>query len=171
MIDNILYVFEWLKTNQSNLFGGKIDLNRIGLIGHSFGSNSLLFWINRTLDSFYKDSRSALLFREDQKNVKECLILMDPNRFSYGLNNRYPSFFLFAEEREGYQKTTGCYDEMMRAGHKVHYYKGSTHISFMDHGYIESDERYFNGTFEKRAAFFDEVRRDVREFLKQYLYD
>ena len=32
VIDNILYVFEWLKLTQSTLFAGKIDLKRIGLI-------------------------------------------------------------------------------------------------------------------------------------------
>jgi len=36
-----------------------------------------------------------------------------------------------------YQKKTGAYDEMIKIGHKVRYYKGSKHISFMDHGYID----------------------------------
>ena len=73
VIDNILYVFEWLKTTQATLFHGKIDLKRVGLIGHSLGGNSLLLLLNRTLDAFQKDTRSALLPRGDQKDVKECL--------------------------------------------------------------------------------------------------
>lgn len=173
VIDNILYVFEWLKTTQATLFKGKINLKRVGLIGHSLGGNSLLLWLNRTLDSFQKDTRSALLPRVDQKDVKECLVLMETTRFSFPLNSRYPLFFLLAEEREAYQKETGCYEQMVRAGHKVCYYKGSTHISFMDHAYvnpkqhIDLKEEYFNGTLEERKSFFESVRKDVRFFLKE----
>lgn len=171
VIDNILYVFEWLKKNEANLFVRKIDLKKVGLIGHSLGGNSLLLWSNRTLDSFQKDTRSALLPREDQKDVKECLILMETTRFSFPLNSRYPLFFLLAEERQAYQKETGCYEQMTGAGHKVSYYKGSTHISFMDHAYVNPQrhvdlpEEYFNGTLEERKAFFETVRKDVRNFL------
>lgn len=175
VIDNILYVFEWLKLTQPTLFAGKIDLKRIGLIGHSLGGNSLLLWANRTLNSFYKDTRPALLSRIDQKGVKECLILMETTRFSYPLNSRYPLFFLLSEERESYHKETGCCDEIVRSGHQVRYYKGSTHISFMDHGYISAptlidpNEPYFSGTIEERKVFFDEIRKDIREFLKKHL--
>ena len=173
VIDNILYVFEWLKTTQETLFQGRINLKRIGLIGHSLGGNSLLLWSNRTLDSFQKDTRSALFGRVDQKDVKECLVLMETTRFSFPLNSRYPLFFLLAEEREAYQKETGCYEQIVRAGHKVRYYKGSTHISFMDHAYVnpkqhmDLKEEYFNGTLEERKAFFETIRKDVRVFLKE----
>ena len=173
VIDNILYVFEWLKRTEADLFNGKIDLKKVGLIGHSLGGNSLLLWLNRTLDSFQKDNRSALLPRADQKDVKECLILMETTRFSFPLNSRYPLFFLLAEEREAYQRETGCYEQMTRAGHTVSYYKGSTHISFMDHAYVNPQrhvdlpEEYFNGTLEERKAFFEAVRQDVRNFLKE----
>jgi len=173
VIDNILYVFEWLKRTEADLFNGKIDLKKVGLIGHSLGGNSLLLWLNRTLDSFQKDNRSALLARADQKDVKECLILMETTRFSFPLNSRYPLFFLLAEEREAYQRETGCYEQMTRAGHTVSYYKGSTHISFMDHAYVNPQrhvdlpEEYFNGTLEERKAFFEAVRQDVRNFLKE----
>lgn len=136
VIDNILYVFEWLKTTQATLFNDRINLKRVGLIGHSLGGNLLLLLLNRTLDSFQKDTRSALLPRIDQKDVKECLVLMEATRFSFPLNSRFPLFFLLAEEREAYQKETGSYEQMARAGHKVCYYKGSTHISFMDHAYV-----------------------------------
>ena len=175
VIDNILYVFEWLKQQHRILFNERINLKRIGFIGHSFGGNSLLFWINRTLDVFQQDPRTALLVREDQNDVEECLILMETTRYSFPFNSRYPLFFLFAEERESYQKATGCYEQMIRAGHEVRYYKGSTHISFMDHGYISPpiptylDEPYFKGTTEERRMFFDELRRDTRKFLKQHL--
>lgn len=173
VIDNILYVFEWLKTTQTTLFNGKINLKRVGLIGHSLGGNSLLLWSNRTLDSFQKDTRSALLSRVDQKDVKECLVLIETTRFSFPLSSHYPLFFLLAEEREVYQKETGCCGQVVRAGHKVRYYKGSTHISFMDHAYVnpkqhvDVKEPYFNGTLEERKAFFESVRKDVRLFLEE----
>jgi len=173
VIDNILYVFEWLKAIQGTLFEGKTDLKRVGLIGHSLGGNSLALLLNRTLDAFQKDTRSALLSRPDQQGVKECLILMETTRFSNPFNSRYPLFFLLAEEREAYQKETGCYEQMIRAGHEVCYYKGSTHISFMDHGYvnpqkhIDLSEEYFNGSLEERKAFFENVRQDIRDFLKE----
>lgn len=175
IIDNILYVFEWLKSTQNTLFEGKINLKKIGLVGHSLGANSLLLLANRTFDIFQKDTRPALFPRADQENVKECLVLMDSTRFSYPLHNRYPIFFLLSEEREAYQKETGCYDQMIQSGHKVHYYKGSTHISFMDHGYISPSEPinlkepYFKGDLEQRLIFFDQVRKDVLDFLKEHI--
>lgn len=175
VVDNLLYVFEWLKTTQHTLFQEKINLKRIGLVGHSLGANSLLLWVNRTLDTLNQDIRPALLSREDQHGVKECLILMEPTRFSFPMNSRYPLFFLFAEEREDYQKKTGCCNQMIESGHQVNYYKGSTHISFMDHGYIcpprlfNPHEYYFKGTLEERIAFFDKVRKDIRTFLKKHL--
>ena len=175
VIDNILFAFEWLKPTQATLFGGKLDLKRVGFIGHSLGGNSLLLWANRTLDSFHKDNRTALLYREDQKDVRECLILMETTRFSFSLNTRFPMFFLLAEEREEYQQKTGGKSQMLEAGHKVCYYKGSTHVSFMDHGYINPatlvnpNEPYFNGTLEERTAFFNQIRKDIRDFLKTHI--
>lgn len=175
IIDNLLYTFEWLKTTQYDLFQNKIDLKRIGLIGHSLGANSLLLWINRTLDTFNQDSRRAIFSREDQTDVKECFILMEPTRFSFALNNRYPLFFLLAEEREEYQKRTGCCNQIIQSGHRLNYYKGSTHISFMDHGYIcpprlfKANELYFHGTLEERIKFFDQLRSDIRAFLNENL--
>jgi hypothetical protein len=48
------------------------------------------------------------------------------------------------------------------------------HISFMDHGYVDPvnpfdpEEHYFNGTLEERKAFFNQIRKDIREFLKEH---
>lgn len=171
IIDNILYVFEWLKLQQKTLFNEKINLKRVGFIGHSLGANSLLLWINRNLNAFQKNKYSALLFREDQKDVKECLVLIENTKFSPPFSNNYPLFFLLAEEREFYQKETGYYEQMILAGHNVCYYKGSTHISFMDHGYIcppipsGINEPYFNGTIAERMTFFNKLRRDILTFL------
>lgn len=57
VIDNLLYVFEWLKSKGDTLFAGKINLKRVGLIGHSLGGNSLLLLANRTFEPFQRDTR------------------------------------------------------------------------------------------------------------------
>ena len=42
----------------------------------------------------------------------------------------------------------------------------------MDHGYVDPknplnpNEHYFHGTLEERKAFFDQLRLDIRNFLK-----
>lgn len=172
IIDNILFAFEWLKVNQKTKFQDKIDIKRVGLIGHSLGANSLALWVNRTPNTFFKDKRAALFHRMDQQDVKECVVLMEATRFSFPFNNRFPLFFLLAEDRERYHKETGCYEQMAQAGHKVEYYAGSTHISFMDHGVVCSQnvthkESYFNGSLDERKRFFTSVRQDVRDFLNK----
>lgn len=173
IIDNNLYVFEWLKDNQKTLFNNNIDLNRIGLIGHSMGGNSLLLFANRASNTFKKKESKTLLPHDKQTDVKEAIIVLDTGGFPYPHHNQYPLFLLLSEEREDYQKKSGSYDEMIKIGHKVQYYKGSIHISFMDHGYVNPtnpvnpNEQYFNGTLEERKAFFDQMRQDIRDFLKK----
>ena len=82
--------------------------------------------------------------------------------------------FLLAEERESYQKEAGFHEQMIHAGHKMCYYKGSTHISFMDHGYINpldvnAKSSYFNGDLAERKIFFDQLRKDILAFLNENL--
>lgn len=171
VIDNILYVFEWLQENQTTLFNDKLDLRKIGLIGHSMGGNSLLLFTNRASNIFKKKKNETLLPHKDTKDVKEAILVLDTGGFPYPSHNQYPLFLLLSEEREDYQKKSGAYNDIIKIGHKVRYYKGSKHISFMDHGYIDpqnpldSNEHYFNGTLEERKAFFDNIRKDIREFL------
>ena len=98
---------------------------------------------------------------------------MRQSRVSYPSTNQFPILFLLSAEREAFQKESGMYDEMIRIGHNVKYYKGSKHISFMDHGYINppnpvnADEPYFNGTRFEIDAFWQKLRCDMREFLQQ----
>lgn len=173
VIDNILYVFEWLKCNQKAVFNNNIDLNRIGLMGHSMGGNSLLLFANRASSIFKKKERNTLLPHENKADVKEAIIVLDTGGFPYPNHNQYPLFLLLSQEREDYQRKSGAYDEMIKVGHKVRYYKGSKHISFMDHGYVNPinplnpHEPYFDGTLEERKAFFDQMRQDIRNFLKE----
>lgn len=152
VVKNVLFVFEWLKECP---FKDKIDLKRVGLIGHSMGANALLL-----LNSAHQ---TELLPREDQTGVKECLILMETTRFPDSLESHCSLFFLMAETRESNE-------EIKRLGHQVRYYKGATHLSFMDHGYINPPKNlYFNGTAEEQKAFFDEVRKDIRIFTQREL--
>ena len=173
VIDNLLYVFEWLKENQQSLFKDNIDTNKIGLIGHSMGGNSLLLFANRASSTFKKKLSQNLLPHNDEHGVKEAIIVLDTGGFPYPSNHQYPLFLLLSEEREAYQKQSGVYDDMIKIGHKVKYYQGSKHISFMDHGYVDPEnpidpkEHYFNGTVEQRKAFFDEIRKNIRQFLQE----
>ncbi|MGE0670872.1 MAG: alpha/beta hydrolase family protein [Parachlamydiales bacterium] len=171
VIDNILYVFQWLQDNQTTLFNDALDLKKVGLIGHSMGGNALLLLASRASCVFKEKQKNTLLPHVDSEGVKEALIVMDTGGFPYPAHDQYPLFLLLSEEREDYQKKSGAHEEIVQIGHQVKYYKGSKHISFMDHGYIDPpnpvnpEERYFNGTLEERKLFFDQVRKDIREFL------
>jgi len=171
VIDNILYVFQWLQDNQTTLFNDALDLKKAGLIGHSMGGNALLLLASRASSAFKEKQKSTLLPHVDAAGVKEALIVMDTGGFPYPAHGQYPLFLLLSEEREDYQKKSGANEEMVQIGHQVKYYKGSKHISFMDHGYIDPpnpvnpEEHYFNGSLEDRKAFFHLMRKDIREFL------
>ena len=108
VIDNILYVFEWLKENQTSLFKDNIDLNKVGLMGHSMGGNSLLLFANRAANILKKKQSTALLPHTDNQGVKEAIIVLDPGGFPFPSTHQYPLFLLFAEEKEGYQKKSGA---------------------------------------------------------------
>jgi predicted dienelactone hydrolase len=174
VIDNILYVFEWLKQKQSDLFDDKLCLSKIGLIGHSLGGNALQFFASRSASSFKKKECQTLLPHDGvNTEIKECIIVLDAGGVSYPSSNQFPFFFQLSGERESYQKESGMYDDMVSIGHKMKYYPGSKHISFMDHGYINApnplDERenYFNGTRAEIDIFWKTLRQDIRDFLKQ----
>lgn len=173
IIDNNLFVFEWLKDNQATLFNGRLDLQRVGFVGHSMGGNALLLLSHRASSSLKKRC-DTLLSRKERTAVKEAIIVLDPGGFPFPSHSQYPLFLLLSEEREADQKKSGAYDEMIRLGHKVRYYKGSKHISFMDHGYVNpknpfnAGEHYFNGSFKYRRAFVDQVRKDIRQFLQEH---
>lgn len=169
VVDNILFVFEWLKANLNDC----LDLKKVGLLGHSMGGNSLLLLANRASSVFKQKESRTLLPHEDSTGVRESIIVMDTGGFPHPSRNQYPLFLLLAEERENYQKQSGVYDDMLSIGHQVKYYQGSKHISFMDHGYVNPEdpvdphEQYFNGSAEERKGFFDEMRKDIRAFLKE----
>ena len=171
IIDNILYVFKWLQEKESTLFNGRLDLKKIGLIGHSMSGNSLLAFADRATNVFKKKENETLLPYKDTSGVKEAIIALDPRGFSYPPHKQYPLFLLLSQEQESYQKKMGTHDDMIKIGYRVKYYKGSKHVSFMDQGYVDPqnpfkpNEHYFNGTLEERKEFFNEMRKDIRNFL------
>ncbi|MES2607736.1 MAG: hypothetical protein V4544_03290 [Pseudomonadota bacterium] len=174
VIDNILYVFEWLKQKQADLFNSKLYLSKIGLIGHSLGGNALQLFANRAASSFKKKERLTLLPHDTTNaEIKECIIVLDAGGVSYPSSNQFPFLFLLSGERESYQKESAMYDDMIKIGHKVKYYPGSKHISFMDHGYVDPPnpvnacEHYFNGTRAEIDVFWQTLPQDIRDFLKQ----
>lgn len=173
VIDNIFFVFEWLRESQTALFYDTVDLKKVGLIGHSMSGNSLLVLANRASNAFKMKQNETLLPHTTATGVREAIIVLDPGGFPYPAHHQYPLFLLLSEEREAYQKMSGAYDDMINTGHRVSYYKGSKHVSFMDHGYVDPqhplnpNEHYFNGTLEQRKAFFDQIRQDIRDFLRE----
>ncbi len=173
VIDNILYVFQWIKENQTTVFQNKLDLHNVRLIGHSMGGNALLLFMQRASNIMKQKQMATLLPHTDPQGIHEAVIVLDTGGFPFPSTSQFPLFMLFAEEKETYHKNSEAYQAMVHAGHKVKYYKGAKHVSFMDHGYlnpknpINPNEDYFNGTVEERKAFFDQLRQDIRNFLKE----
>ena len=79
---------------------------------------------------------------DDPKSIHECIIVLDTGGFPYPHHKKFPLLLLLSEEREQYQKKTDTYAEIIKLGHQVKYYKGSKHISFMDHGYIDPPQSF-----------------------------
>ncbi len=142
VINNIFFVFEWSKKNQLILFHDKIDLQKLGLIGHSMGGNALLLLANRASNILKIKDRDLLLPHNNPKSIHECIIVLDTGGFPYPHHKKFPLLLLLSEEREQYQKKTDTYAEIIKLGHQVKYYKGSKHISFMDHGYIDPPQSF-----------------------------
>lgn len=172
VIDNMLYVFEWLKINKFIIFANKININKVGLIGHSMGGNALFILANKTSSTFQKKIDTLLPHETNQKNIKECIIFMD-GAFNYPREVKYPILFCLSEESQHYQEQSGLLEDLNKIGYEVRHYKGSRHISFMDHGFINlpithnPDEKYFNGTKEECMKFWDLLRDDIRGFLQK----
>ena len=54
VIDNMYFVFSWLKNETPLPLKNSINMQQIGLIGHSMGGNALLALLNRVSNSFKK---------------------------------------------------------------------------------------------------------------------
>lgn len=172
VIDNMYFVFFWLKNEAPVLLKNSLNTHQVGFIGHSMGGNALLALLNRTTNAF-KEKDVRLLPHNSEFNVKEAVIVLDVGGFSYPSHNLVPLSLLLSEEREAYQRKSGSYQDMLKIGHNVLYYKGSKHVSFMDHGYVNPPnkqnpkQRYFNGTESEKIDFFDKVRQDILNFLNK----
>lgn len=174
VIDNILFVFEWLQENESTIFNYKLDCKKIGFIGHSLGSNSLLLLSNRRSGLLEKQPIRTLLPHKNQQGIRECIITIDFDiSFSYPRHNEYPMLFIFSEERRVFLEGSNIFNDIVNLGHTIKFYEHSKHISFFDQGYVDPRDTcfpklyYFNGNNKKRKDFFDNFRYDIREFLKK----
>lgn len=167
IIDNILYVFEWIKEHYSEM----IDANKVGLIGHSMGGNALLLLANR-VSSPFRESLLSLLPRELSGNeIRECIVFID-GEFSYPMTKAYPILFCLSDERKFYQESIGTMDDLTQKGYSFHHYKGTRHISFMDHSSVleetsVTNEKFFNGTESECKFFWKKLRSDILGFLRE----
>lgn len=169
VIDNILYVFNWISRNTDTVFHHKLDTGKTALIGHSMGGNALLMLANRISSVFRKTDEHLLPHIHAVNSIKECIIFMD-GEFPPIYSKNIPVFYMLSEERKDYQKTTGSIDYLVNNQCKFKHYNGSKHISFMDHGLVYSNSSnqtniYFNDSYEELRAFYQDVRKDIREFL------
>lgn len=173
IIENILYVFEWLKVQNRQLFKNKLNLNTVGLIGHSMGGNALLLLANRISDTFRIGVKNLLPRDENEKNVKECIVFLD-GEFVYPRDNKTPILFCLSDERKQYQREQGTLDDLSELGHQFIHHSGSKHISYTDHSLVldtvpNSSERYFNGTKAEVITFWYALREDIRLFCESSL--
>jgi len=167
VIENILFVFDWLKTNNTSLFYNSLDCHRVGLIGYSMGGNSLMLLAQRI---GYGYENETLLPYDAREGIRECIITLDSRRFPFPPQNKYHILQLIAEDRKTVQEQNGERETMDRLGYKYKYYPGTTHASFVDHAYINftvPGHSWFNGTTKERIQFFDTMRKDIRTFLKE----
>lgn len=171
VIDNMCFVFDWLKKNQDKAFFGSLDLDRVGSIGFSMGGNAnVLFAATGNYGNL-----ADTLFPHETEDAKECLIAIDPQCFPFPLSNRIPTFLLFTEQREHEQKSSGELDLMKRLGHQVIYYPHTHHRSFLTASYLNVQssssprQGWYGGTTEEKLKFFDKVRSDIRAFLQKNL--
>lgn len=104
IINNLLYVFEWAKDNNTKLFKDTLDTNKVALIGHSMGGNALLMLAQRTSGTF-KPGSSTLLHRDTDADVKECIVFLD-GEAAYPRTTTWPILFCLSEERKPYHQTS-----------------------------------------------------------------
>jgi predicted dienelactone hydrolase len=122
VIENILFVFEWLKTNNRSSFHNSLDCHRVGLIGYSMGANSLMLLAQRI---GYGYEAETLLPHDMKEGVRECIITLDSRRFSFPPQNKYPLLLLIANDRKEKQEQNGERRSMDQLGYKYIYYKGT----------------------------------------------
>lgn len=171
VIDTTLSVFEWLQASRKTLFQGRLDTSTVGLIGHSMGASALLLHANRAAGAFRsRHTITTLLPHQHPDQARECIIALDtavfPPPHPYGC----PIRLLFSEEVMVHQQHSGADRALERLGHMTRSYTGSTHLSFMDHGYVDDQPLYFKGSNTERKAFFDALRWDIRRAASGKFY-
>ncbi len=174
-VENILFVHKWLQDKSKLELKNNIDFSRVCLMGHSFGANSILLLLNRTIGTDQVHKTILPVYENISNKHKECVVLMDPNHiFSFPDHVNIPIHFQISEERSNRFKKAGVIDKIKSIGHQVNVYDKSKHISFLDHGYLEPDylanpQGYFSGTTEQRELFFNKIRKNIRKFIASSL--
>ncbi len=172
--DNMIYLYDWMHKNQKDIFLDSLNLKKVGLIGHSLGANALLLLALRSSSVFRSNRDKSMVCSNRDDDIKEAIVLIDPTRFSFLPNNQLPALFLFAHDRKTLQHKNLSYQQMIEAGHEVIYYEGTNHLSFMDHGFInpsnpiDPDFTFFDGSIHQRETFFQQLRKDIRQFLYEH---
>ena len=173
VIQNNLYVFDWLTNNNKSIFQNSLDLSKIGLVGYSMGANASMLWADRISRSGLKEK--TLFPRSQTSNIKECIVSLDSRRASFPNADDFPILMLIASERKEEQKENGEYDLMQKNGHKFIYYKNTHHGSFSDHAYLNIKTHlspgmnWYYGSTDERMEFFNKMRDDIRLFLEDNL--
>jgi len=146
-----------------------LNLKRICLMGYSMGANSAKLLAHKVS---YRNS-ITLFPHDDISDIKECVITLDGRGIIFPYKRNIPLFLIINSEREEMQKENGEYDVMRNLNIKFKHYKNTNHGSFIDHAYVNfpnvamPDIFWYNGSTEERIAFFDELRQDILDFLKE----
>ncbi len=144
---------------------------RLRMIGHSMGGAALLILANRVAGLFRPGVATVLPHEREIEQAREAMVILDAE-FNIPPSNVCPIFFGLSEEHKSYQEKIGTLETLEKGGYPYKYYKGSRHISFMDHCAVldqipGKEEMYFHGKAEERKQFWDTLRQDIRGFLKE----
>ena len=169
VIRNTHFVFKWLQDKNEVKFYNTLDLKRICLMGYSMGANAAKLLAQKA----WYGHNVTLFPHDDKNNVKECVVAIDGRRVMFPYKKNIPLFLAINGERETKQRGSGEYDVMKSLNIKFKHYKNTNHGSFIDHAYVNfpnvamPDIFWYNGSTEERIAFFDELRQDILDFLKE----
>jgi len=168
VIDNLLYLFECLRHNNTPLFGRQLNTHKIALIGHSMGGNAALLLAHRVSSPFLPNKLTLFPHDETKEKIRECIITLDSD-FDVPQSSTCPILFCLSEELQKTRDKSRLSRQLQSANQEFREYAGSRHLSFKDHFY-EPDptrEQFFSGSEEEHTAFINALRSDIRDFLQK----